>query len=103
RHASDAPQSRIAPLPEHRIYLAVLVVAVGVVGALVRWATSTWVLGANLAAPVHVTLVTLFLSVVAVATYVVAWQGYPRAARWSQERRARQHPGQSGACRDDLT
>ena len=89
RHAFDTRQSRVAPRPEFRLYVALFVVAVGIATALVRWAVSTWLLGANLATPVHVIIVTLFLLVVAVAAYLSLWQGCRRLARWSRERGAR--------------
>jgi protein-S-isoprenylcysteine O-methyltransferase Ste14 len=71
------------------LYLALFVVAVGIATALVHWAVSTRLLGANLATPVHATIVTLFLLVVAVAAYLSLWQGYRRLARWSRARGAR--------------
>lgn len=90
RHASDNDQPRLDPQSDLRGSLTALLVLLGLASTVVRWATTTPLLGANLGSSAHVALVTAFFAALAMVLYTVSWQGYRHLAKWSQDRRARQ-------------
>lgn len=64
-------------------------VVIAAVAALIRWVTSTPLLGANLPTPAHIVLVVVFLATAAVAVSFVVARAYMRLTRRSQGRRSR--------------
>ncbi|HKC28123.1 MAG TPA: hypothetical protein VKB75_08935 [Jatrophihabitans sp.] len=91
-HAPDPSQDQLAWGSGDLIRRAILLIglALGVIGAVWRWAVATPLLGAHLPTAAHVVLVAVFLAAVLLVSLFGSQWAYRRLARWSQARRARE-------------